>query len=161
MTQLGAAARRAGQRALREGAEKLVGVDSIGIGLLPLAEELLARARTPSPMRDSYATMVAMSKHARAVMCLSAAVAVSGCGGAGGVAKEVGTAACRQAASGLSSPTARQIADQACQAGAAGKLDQATTATRKAARHACLDKIQEIVDPVARRQVEALCPTVK
>jgi hypothetical protein len=93
--------------------------------------------------------------------CLLAAGAVVGCGGAGGIAQEVGVAACRQAASALADPQARQIADQACQAGASGSVTQATQAAKQAARNACLTEAQKIVDPVARQQIAALCPAVK
>jgi hypothetical protein len=55
----------------------------------------------------------------------------------------------------------RQIADQARQAGPSGNLNQATKATKHAAREACLKEARTIVDPAARQQVEQLCPTVK
>jgi hypothetical protein len=93
--------------------------------------------------------------------CLLAAGAIAGCGGAGGIAREVGIAACRQAASSLTDPRERQIADQACQAGASGSVQQATQAAKRAARDACLAEARRIVDPVARQQIEALCPAVK
>jgi hypothetical protein len=93
--------------------------------------------------------------------CLLATGAIVGCGGAGGIVREVGVAACRQAASSLADPQARQIADQACQAGASGSVDQATQAAKQAARNACLTEAHKIVDPLARQQIEALCPAVK
>jgi len=91
---------------------------------------------------------------------LAAAAAIVGCGGAGAIARNVGVAACRQAASSLSDPHARQIGDQACQAGATGDLSQSTKAAKQAARDACLQEARKLVDPAARQQIEALCPTV-
>lgn len=92
---------------------------------------------------------------------VSAAGAIVGCGGAGSVAKEIGVAACRQAASSLSDPQARQIADQACQIGATGSLTQATQAAKQAAHDACVNEAQRIVDQTARQQIAAVCPTAK
>jgi hypothetical protein len=93
--------------------------------------------------------------------CVAATGVTVGCGGAGTVAKEIGVAACLQAAGSVSDATARAIADQACQVGASGDVAQATRAVKQAARDACLGEARRIVDPAARQQVEALCPTVK
>jgi hypothetical protein len=93
--------------------------------------------------------------------CLLAAGAIVGCGGAGGIARDIGVAACRQAASSLADPQARKIADQACQAGASGSIKQATQAAKQAARDACLAEARRIVDPLARQEIAALCPAVK
>ncbi len=94
------------------------------------------------------------------VAAVSAAGAIAGCG-AGSIAKEIGVAACRQTASSLSDPRARQIADQACQIGATGSLTQATQAAKQAAHDACVKEAQRIVDPTARQQIAAVCPTAK
>lgn len=87
--------------------------------------------------------------------------AVAGCGGAGSIARIVGVAACRQAASSLTDPQARQIADQACLVGYSGSVQQATQAAERTARNACLAEASRIVDPTARQQVAGLCPPGK
>jgi hypothetical protein len=93
--------------------------------------------------------------------CLLAAGALAGCGGAGSIARIIGVAACRQAASSLTDPQARQIADQACQVGYSGSVQQATQAAEQTARNTCLAEASRIVDPVARQQVAGLCPAGK
>lgn len=111
------------------------------------------RSRTP-PRRRPVERLTVF------VAAVSVGGAIVGCG-AGNIAKEIGVAACRQTASSLSDPQARQIAEQACQVGATGSLTQATHAARQAAHDACVKEAQRIVDPTARQQIVAVCPTAK
>lgn len=95
------------------------------------------------------------------VLAIAAALAFAagGCGDGSpvsGAAKRAAYAACRQAASGISDPVARQAADQACRTEASVK--GASQAAKRAARRRCLEQARRVVDPVARRQVRALCP---
>jgi hypothetical protein len=93
--------------------------------------------------------------------CVLVVGAIVGCGTVSQVAVDAGLAACRQAASAIANTQARQAADEACRAGFSGNLSQATKAAKQTARDACLNEARVIVDPLARQQVEALCPTVK
>ncbi len=92
---------------------------------------------------------------------LVASALAGGCGGLGGVATQIGVAACRQAARGLQDPVARQTADRACQIGASGDISQVAPAAKQAAHDGCIREAAKIVDPVARGQIQALCPTFK
>jgi hypothetical protein len=94
-------------------------------------------------------------------LILVASALVGGCGAVGTVIKEIGVAACRQAASGLQDPVARQTADQACVIGASVDVSHATQAAKQAAHDSCIREAAKIVDPVARGQIQALCPTFK
>lgn len=89
---------------------------------------------------------------------LVASVALGGCGAIGSVAKEIGVAACQQAAGGLQNSAARQTAQQACQIAASGSTSQATKAARQVAHDGCVREAAKIIDPIARRQIQALCP---
>ena len=67
-------------------------------------------------------------------------------------------AACRQAAAGIQDPASRQGADEACQFIRSGNGRDVSRAAKRAARQRCLNATQQIVDPVARRAIEAFCP---
>lgn len=100
----------------------------------------------------------------RAVPTLAAVTLVlGGCGGVSvsGVAKQGAVAACEQGATAIKDAQARGVADQACKAGAAGDVRKASAAAKQAARERCLREARKVVDPVARQQVEALCPTIR
>ncbi|HLM26733.1 MAG TPA: hypothetical protein VK304_07190 [Thermoleophilaceae bacterium] len=92
---------------------------------------------------------------------LLACVAVAGgCTSDDVVADRLGVAACRQAASGIQDPASRQGADQACQFIRTGNGRDVSRAAKRTARRRCLNATQQIVDPIARRAIEAFCPKV-
>lgn len=84
--------------------------------------------------------------------------AAAGCGDLPSVkstGKQAALAACRQAATAIKDPSAREAAGRACSAGAVG---DAGKAAKQAARKRCLQEAMKVVDPAARQQVRALCP---
>ena len=86
------------------------------------------------------------------------AAVLAGCTSDDVSADRLGVAACRQAAAGIQDPASRQGADQACQYIRTGNGRDVSRAAKRAARQRCLNSTQQIVDPVARRAIEAFCP---
>ena len=92
-----------------------------------------------------------------AAVTVAIAVAIAGCGGGDVPSLESGAnAVCRQAAAAIQDQTARQVADEACRS--RGDVGNASRAAKKAARERCLQQSTKVVDPIARRQIRALCP---
>ena len=99
-----------------------------------------------------------MRASAIAVALAACAAIASGCSSDDVGADRLGVAACRQAAQGIQDPASRQGADEACQFIRTGNGRDVSRATKRAARQRCLNATQQIVDPVARRAIEAFCP---
>lgn len=91
-----------------------------------------------------------------ATVTVAIAVAIAGCGGDVPSLESGANAVCRQAAAAIQDQTARQVADEACRS--RGDVGNASRAAKKAARERCLQQSTKVVDPIARRQVRALCP---
>ena len=91
---------------------------------------------------------------------LACAALLAGCTSDAPGVDQLGVAACRQAAAGIQDPASRQGADQACQFIRSGNGRDVSRAAKRAARQRCLQSTQQIVDPVARRAIEAFCPKV-
>ncbi|MDQ6731192.1 MAG: hypothetical protein M3022_13070 [Actinomycetota bacterium] len=86
--------------------------------------------------------------------------ALGGCGAIGTIAKEIGVAACQQAASGQQNSAATN--------GTAGMPDRrerqhqpSDKAAKQVAHEGCVLEAAKIIDPIARGQIQALCPTIK
>ena len=85
---------------------------------------------------------------------------VAGCTSDNITADRLGVAACRQAAAGIQDPASRAGADEACRFIRTGSGRDVSRAAKRTARTRCLNATQQIVDPVARRAIEAFCPDV-
>ena len=103
------------------------------------------------------ATMRAKATGAALLAC---AAVVAGCTSDVPGADQLGVAACRQAAAGIQDAASRQGADQACQFIRSGNGRDVSRAAKRTARQRCLQSTQQIVDPAARRAIEAFCPKV-
>ncbi len=99
----------------------------------------------------------------RVLVACVAAIMLGGCGSpsAGRIAKGAGVAICRQAATAISDPQARRVADQACATAASGNTKQLSQDAKRVARQRCLSAAKRVADPTARQQVKALCPNIK
>ncbi len=85
---------------------------------------------------------------------------LAGCTSDNITADRLGVAACRQAAAGIQDPASRAGADEACRFIRTGSGRDVSRAAKRTARTRCLNATQQIVDPVARRAIEAFCPDV-
>ena len=85
---------------------------------------------------------------------------LAGCTSDNIAADRLGVAACRQAAAGIQDAASRAGADDACQFIRTGSGRDVSRAAKRTARTRCLNATQQIVDPIARRAIEAFCPDV-